>query len=134
MTDDEFASAFERCEIAGGDFHHQDHIRLAWIYLKRYGPEDAPAQISASIRAFAEHLGKPDKYHETVTIAWMRLIEQAAGCRSFREVAAAFPQFLDKSYLNEFYSAETLGSEAARETFVGPDKKPLPSAAPSVVK
>jgi len=134
MTDDQFARAFENCEIAGEDFHHQDHIRLAWIYLKRYGPEDASSRIAAAIRAFASRLGKADKYHETVTIAWMRLVQQAADCNSFREVAAAFPQFLDKSYLNDFYSAETLQSGAARESFVEPDKKPLPSTAPSVVK
>ena len=98
------------------------------------GPEDAPTRISASIRAFAEHLGKADKYHETVTIAWMRLVQQAADCNTFQQVAASFPQFLDKFYLNEFYSAETLQSETARESFVEPDKKPLPSTAPSVVK
>jgi hypothetical protein len=134
MTDDQFARAFENCEITGENFHHQDHIRLAWIYLKRYGPEVAPARIAAAIRAFASHLGKPDKYHETVTIAWMRLIQQAADCYTFQQVAAAFPRFLDKSYLNEFYSAETLQSATARESFVEPDKKPLPSTAPSVVK
>jgi len=134
MTDDEFVRAFEGCEIAGKDFHHQDHIRLAWIYLKHCGPNDAPRRISASIRNFAAHLGISNKYHETITIAWMHLVGQAAHCASFREVTEEFPQLLDKFYLDEFYSAGTLQSDAARESFVAPDKKPLPSPAPSVVK
>ena len=25
-------------------FHHRDHLRLAWIYLRRYGPELGEAQ------------------------------------------------------------------------------------------
>jgi hypothetical protein len=37
MTDEEFLRAFEACELSNGCFHHRDHIRLAWIYVHRYG-------------------------------------------------------------------------------------------------
>ena len=133
-ADLDFAKAFERFEIPNEGFHHRDHIRLAWIYLKLYGLGEASSRISEAIRKFAIHHGKTEKYHETVTAAWMVLVSQASHCSSFREVMVAFPQFLDKSFLSEFYSAELLQSEAARETFVDPDKKPLPSLSPSVVK
>jgi len=130
----DFRQAFERCEIPNAGFHHRDHIRLAWIYLKLYGPAEGQARISAAIRNFATHHGKSEKYHETVTAAWMLLVAQASHCSSFTDVIAEFPQFLDKSLLAEFYSTELLQTEAARKTFVDPDKKPLPSMSPSVVK
>ena len=134
MTDLDFLRAFERCEISNEYFHHKDHIRLAWTYLKLHGPNEASARMSTAIRNFAAHHGKSDKYHETVTIAWMHLVAQARHCASFEEVATGFPQFFNKSYLDEFYSSETLQSQAARQSFVPPDKKPLPSPSPSVVK
>jgi len=134
MTDLDFLRAFERCEISNESFHHKDHIRLAWTYLKLHGPVDAPPRMAAAIRNFAAHHGKSDKYHETVTVAWMLLVAQASHCASLEEVAAQFPQFFDKSYLAEFYSPELLQSGAARNSFVAPDKKPLPSPPPSVVK
>jgi len=133
-SDLEFAQAFERFEIPNEGFHHRDHIRLAWIYLKLYGPIEGAARISAAIRKFAAHHGKSEKYHETVTAAWMCLVAQACHCSSFTEVTTEFPQFLDKSFLAEFYSTELLQTESARQTFVDPDKKPLPSLSPSVVK
>ena len=134
MTDLDFLRAFERCEISNDSFHHKDHIRLAWTYLKLHGPMEAPARMAAGIRNFAAYHGKSDKYHETVTVAWMHLVTQAAHCASFQEVVDQFPRFFDKSYLAEFYSPETLQSDAARVSFVAPDKKPLPSPPPSVVK
>ncbi len=128
MTDEEFVRAFERCEISNADFHHRDHVRLAWLYVRRYGAA-ADHRIAAGIRNFAAHHGKLDKYHETMTIAWMRLVEPAAALKSFDEVTAAFPRLLDKGYVREFYSEELLSSAAARKTFAEPDKHPF-----SVVK
>jgi len=133
-TDLEFSQAFERGEIPNEGFHHRDHIRLAWIYLRLYGPREASSRIAEAIRTFAERHGKSNLYHETVTVAWMRLISQALHCESFRQVSDEFPEFLGKSYLAEFYSDELLKSDAARKSFTEPDKKPLPSCEPSVVK
>lgn len=124
MNDHEFALAFERCEISNADFHHRDHVRLAWFYLRRYGAE-ADARIAAAIRNFAAHHGKLDKYHQTMTIAWMRLVEAAAAIDRFEDAVAAFPRLLDKNYLREFYSDELLGTENARNNFVEPDKRPF---------
>ena len=44
MTDQEFAAAIETCRLPNAQFHHRDHLRLAWIYLRRYGPELGEAQ------------------------------------------------------------------------------------------
>src|SRR5882762_3116442 len=100
IADTEFADAFESCELSNESFHHCDHIRLAWIYLQRYGADAAAVRIGAAIRKFAAHYGKTDKYHETITVAWMRLLADAArslpSSGSFSDVIAAFPKLLDK--------------------------------------
>lgn len=129
MTDEQFAQTFETCKISNADFHHRDHIRLAWFYIRRYGAEAADQRIAASIRAFAAHHGKSEKYHQTMTIAWMRLVAPAAALANFDDAVAAFPRLLDKHYLREFYSDPLLASGAARQGFVEPDIRPF-----SVVK
>lgn len=123
MSDAEFVRAFEACEIPGAEFHHRDHIRLAWIYHHCHGAL-AGARIAASIRNYAAHLGVSGKYHETITQAWMQLVVSAAGpARDFDAFIAEHPELLDKSLLAEFYSEEILGSQEARERFIEPDRK-----------
>jgi hypothetical protein len=130
MTDQEFVKAFETCRLPNESFHHRDHLRLAWIYLRTYG-RDASARIGASIRRYAAFHGKSDKYHETVTVAWMLLLaEQAASApeASFEQILTQRPELLDKNTLHQYYSPELLASSAARLDFVAPDRKPLPDA------
>lgn len=129
LTDQDFVSAFERREIPNDQFHHRDHLRLAWIYLHRYGRPEAGTRIAESIQRYAVHNGAPGKYHETVTLAWMELVccamrslPDAAG---FDEILQAFPRLLQKGALAQYYSSGVLESETARRVFVEPDLKPL---------
>jgi hypothetical protein len=127
MTDDDFARAFETCELSNESFHHRDHIRLAWIYLHRYGREEAGSRMADSIRRFAAHHGKSDKYHETLTRAWMQLVAHAGkSAPDFETLLTTCPSLLDKTSLTEFYSEALLQSDAAKTAFVAPDRKPLP--------
>ncbi|HEX6895209.1 MAG TPA: hypothetical protein VF146_08050 [Bryobacteraceae bacterium] len=128
-ADDEFATAFENCQVPNDAFHHREHLRLAWIYLRRFGSE-AGLQIRVAILRFAAAHGKADKYHETITFAWLRLVADGAersNARSFAELLRASPELLDKNTLHQHYSPELLGSDAARTRFVPPDRKPLPA-------
>ena len=115
MTDDEFVHAFESCELPPSAFHHSDHIRLARIYLDRLGLDPATVRFIESLKRYATHLGKSEKYHETMTIAWMRVV--AAADRSAQ---------LDKDHLYRYYSRERLDSPEARTGFVEPDLQQLP--------
>lgn len=132
MTDLEFTTAFENCTLSPEHFHHRDHLRLALIYLRRYGREEAAARIAESIRRYAAHLGKSEKYHHTMTIAWLDLLASAARsspAATLDEILAASPELLNKATLDQYYSPALLQSEAARSGFVTPDLKPLPSEA-----
>ena len=124
MDDRDFLAAFEACAIGNADFHHRDHIRLAWIYLRRFPVIEAIERFTTSLKRFAEHHGKPMLYHETITWAYLLLIhERMNGESSFDDFRVANPDlFMWKpSILNAYYREETLASDRARRLFVLPD-------------
>jgi hypothetical protein len=87
--------------------------------------------MEQTILRFAMSLGKGEKYHTSVTIAWMRLIEAAMRCtpqlNGFAQFIGAHPWLLNREALLAFYSKERLWSEQARTAWVAPDLYPLPS-------
>ncbi len=102
MTDREFTEAFESCRLPIAQFHHRDHVRLAWIYVHRYGAQEAAGRISESIQRYAAHNGKSHKFDPALTATWMRAIAEAVSRSpgaSFEELLSAFPQLLDKNML-----------------------------------
>jgi hypothetical protein len=130
LDDDRFLSAMETGSYPPEKFRHADHIRLAWIYIRTYAPQMVAPRISYTIRHFAARIGKEQKYHETITTAWLRLVEVAH--RATPEVTA-FDDFLlkhawllDRDRLSVFYSSKCLSSEQARTHMVPPDRYPLP--------
>jgi hypothetical protein len=130
LTDAEFIRAFEACELSNESFHHRDHIRLAWIYLQRYTELEAREHMAGAIRKFATHHGKSDKYHDTVTVAWLQLVANGIARMppgsSFEQLTTAAPELLDKRTLEKFYSPGALASQPARDLWVEPDLQPLP--------
>jgi hypothetical protein len=128
MTDDEFIASFEDCSLAKESFHHADHVRMAFLYLRRYPALEAIQRFSASLIRFAAAKGKPELYHETITWAYLLLIRERlarAGCQqTWTEFAAGNPDLLSwkDNILQKYYRGETLSSDLARSTFLFPDK------------
>jgi hypothetical protein len=130
-SDDDFLHAFEDLSFPADLFHHREHIRVAWLYLKSSDASRAAERMTAGIRQFANHHGATQKYHHTLTLAWMRLvaaalIETPEGY-SFDQFIAEDPELSDKNLLARYYSNELLQTAAAREGWVEPDLQPLPS-------
>ena len=126
MTDDEFVAAFERGTLAEDGVRHADHVRLAWIYLDRMPLLDAIRVFAAGLRRFASAHGSPDKYHETVTWAFLVLVNErlrdgGAGL-TWSEFAARNPDLLRfrDGALFERYDPSILDSDLARKVFVLP--------------
>src|SRR5690349_8795875 len=124
MTDEELLQAFESGELQ--DFPHASHVRVAWCYLRRDPILVALPRFKAALQRFAAGKGKSDRYHETITIAFMLLIaERLSGARdvSWEAFAAQNPDLMrwQPSPLAIFYSDAALASPRARETFVLPD-------------
>lgn len=129
-SDAAFLAAFEAGQRPGGVFRHADHLRLAWLYLRRDGVALGEERIAAGIRRFAAAQGAVGLYHETLTRAWVRLVAAALAANpqlgSFPQFLDANPQLADKAYLFRFYSVEALSAPSARDAWVEPDREPLP--------
>ncbi|MCC6392942.1 MAG: hypothetical protein IT167_20255 [Bryobacterales bacterium] len=136
IENDAFLRAFESLALPPGDFRHADHVRLAWIYLRQAPFDEALARLSSSILRFASRHGAPEKYHETITHAWMILVQHALTRlpeATFPEFLNAHPHLLDARILQRYYSPAVLQSGESRRRFIPPDLHPLPSMqSPSV--
>ncbi len=107
---------------------------MAFLYLRDHPFEEALSRIRSGIRALnhANQVVDTDTsgYHETVTVAWARLIQstmQAHGANSsFSEFVSANPHLLQKSLLRLYYSRDRILSPNAKSTFVDPDLAALP--------
>jgi hypothetical protein len=130
LADDAFVAQFESCRFPNDQFRHADHIRLAWIYIRQCGYESAEQRMRTSIHRFASNLGAAQKYHETITTLWMRLVNIAGHLSSrmnkFDDFARAHAWLFDKDTVFDFYSRELLMSDTARGAWVEPDLKPIP--------
>ena len=128
MTDDEFLRSFEACTLPNSAFHHRDHVRVAWLYLRRSSALEALARFTEGLKRFATANGHPGLYHETITWAFLFLIHermaQAGEKETWERFAACNPDLLTwkPSILDRYYGKETLGSELARRVFVLPDR------------
>ncbi len=130
MTNDQLLQAFEACTLPASEFHHAEHVQVAFLYLKKYPILIALDRFSASLKRFAAAVGKPDLYHETITWAFMLLIQErlaqinaAKDDVGWEDFAKANPEILDwkTNILRKYYRAETLASPLAKAIFVMPD-------------
>ena len=127
MTDAEFLRRFEDCTLPNAAFHHRDHVRLGWLYLRRLPALEALARFAEGLKRFATANGRPGLYHETITWAYLLLIHERmarAEAATWEEFARRNPDLLTwkPSILDRYYEKETLGSELARRVFVLPDR------------
>jgi len=130
-SDEDFLRAFEDLSLPVELFHHLEHIRVAWLYLRSSDATRAAERMSAGIRRFANHHGATQKYHHTLTLAWMRLVASAlvetSDSHTFTQFLAEHRELRDKEFVKKYYSMELLQTSAAREGWVEPDLQPLPS-------
>lgn len=104
-------------------FPHPEHVRLGYEMLGRYPFGEAVNRFSQGLRLLAAKGGRPEVYHETITVAFLALIgERRAGGEheNWREFKATNGDLLDKRCLEQWYGAEQLGSDLARQTFCLP--------------
>jgi len=127
MKGDELIQQFEDGRTPPETFHHADHVRLAFEYLCRYPALEALQRFSDALQRFAAAQGKAQRYHETITWAYLLLIRERmarAGAQTWEEFARRNADLLmwKGGVLATLYRQETLDSEIARRTFVLPDR------------
>ena len=130
-TDEAFVQAFLHGDIPPAQFHHQDHLRLAWYLTSHQDLESATNLITSGIRAFATHHGHASKYHETLTQFWIRLVAHLVRHRpditDFASFVATFPHLLDKDLPYQHWRRDTIHGDIARAQWVEPDLLALPA-------
>ena len=115
--------AFLHGEVHGRDFHHVDHVRVAFEILERHDFPEAVAAYAAGLKSIAGRAGNPGAYHETITVAFLSLIAERRAAGAYGDFGAFIERnadLLDKAILARWYTPERLQSETARRTFVLP--------------
>src|SRR5689334_21904663 len=106
LNDDEFLATFERAGFDRNGFPHRAHLRMAWLYVRRLGVDEAIERVTAGIRHMARSTGQPHLYHDTLTRAWVYVVASLSHpeVSTFDRILEARPELLDKHYLLRHYS------------------------------
>lgn len=124
MTDEEFLAALERCALPADAFTHAAHLRAGYLYLRARGFDSALGQMRGAVQRYAAHLGKPEKYHETITVAYLALINERLSERGDAGDWASFqernPDLFERDLLLRHYRRSELESDLARQIFILP--------------
>ncbi len=130
MDDSEFIKAFESGTLNPQLFDHEAHIKLAWVYLNRYGEKEAIAKTCEGIRNFDRLHGDGTKYHATLTIAAVKAVhhfKRKSKATTFEGFIKEFPRLKTsfKSLLGQHYGIDIISDKKAKTEFVEPDLLPF---------
>ena len=133
----ELITAFRSCTLPRDQWTHTAHLRVGAWHVHHLGAEAARGELRSRIRRLNDHHGTPNSatsgYHETITIAYVRLI--GGFLSAFppevaleRRVEALIDGPLgERSFLLRFWSRERLMCAQARAEWIPPDLAPLGS-------
>lgn len=127
IGDEDFISAVEDRTLDPALFDHVGHIRLACLNLQTKPLEEAIDATCTGIKAYAESLGATDKFHTTITVALVKIIDERMGAPGER---IDWRRFVEQNrdlvedclgVLGRYYSRERLFSEEAKAAALEPD-------------
>jgi hypothetical protein len=129
MTDTEIEAmirCFEDGSLPKSEWTHARHLVMALWYIRRHDRGVATRLIRDGIQRYNETHGNPTGYHETITKAWIAVIEGFLSRRApiLRDSVLADELLKEcggKDYLLRFYTKERLFSDQARSGWVDPD-------------
>ena len=126
MGDDDFLTALESATLPLAAFDHRAHVRAGYLYLERHGLGGAIERFGTALKRFAAANGKEGLYHETITVAFLALINEHRAHNpgaAWEDFAAANPELLNRNTLARFYAPEELASPEARRVFKLPRRR-----------
>ena len=104
MTDDELMAGFARDTLDPAGVGHREHVRLAWLYLQRYGRAETEQRLLTGLRALAARAGRPDRFSAPLTLAWIDRIDRARsalGTHSFADLLHQHPELGERATVRE---------------------------------
>jgi hypothetical protein len=129
MTSPVFDELMAEVMASARAFGHRQHVHLTWLAVRRAGMPAAIGLVSEGIQRTARYAGAPQKYHVTVSRAWVELVAHHVAedpSPDFTAFAGRNPELLDKRLLSRFYRSATLARGEARTGWVEPDLSPFP--------
>jgi hypothetical protein len=127
-ADDALIAQFEDCSLPLESFHHCVHVQIVFLYLRKLSLLEVLARFPAALTKYAQAHGNSGLYHETITWAYVFLINErmrrASGKLRWEQFRSQNPDLLKwkGSVLKQYYCTDTLSSEFARTNFVFPDR------------
>lgn len=112
------------------EWTHAAHLIVALWFLMHNAQPEATAQIRVAIQQYNAAMGiptTPDRgYHETITLFWIRMVQQYLvdqdPARPIADLAnELIHRYPDKNVLHRYYSQKRLMSWEARVNWVEPD-------------
>jgi hypothetical protein len=130
LNDADFLQQFEAATLAAELFSHLGHVRAAFLFLQREPLILAQRHFASAIQRYAGALGKPEKFHTTVTYALLAVMAARQGiqlCKNWGEFVTSNADLVSdgRALLLNYYTITTLDSDNARRQFVLPDKASL---------
>ena len=134
MKDETLLRRFEAGDLTPAEWHHREHVRLAYLYLLRLPFDQALDRMRTGLKALNAIQQVPDTlergYHETLTQGWMHLVYGALSDSGPAADSDAFfeqqTHLLARRAMYFFYTRARLGSAEAKARFIEPDLTPLP--------
>ena len=127
LADDELLRLFEQGTLPCGAFRHRDHVRVAWLLLRAQPFEEAALRFVVAIKRLAAASGASMKYHQTITWAYLALLDERLAAPGARELSYAcfleqYPELVDREHsaLARLYDRQLLQSDLARRAFLLP--------------
>jgi len=110
-----------------GPFGHTQHLRFGWGLLdEAQDCAEAEHVAAITIRHAAELGGNPGKYHYTVTMFWIRVLDHIRdeGITSIEDAISQHPMLEDSKLPDRHWS--NVNDETAKREWVEPDLAPMP--------
>ncbi|MBV8465732.1 MAG: hypothetical protein JO218_07275 [Burkholderiales bacterium] len=123
MTDADFLTQFDNGSLPAAAFDHHAHLRMAVLYLQSRPFLEACIDMRDGLQRFAARVGKAGLYHETITVAFMSVVNEALADLPDADWATLIetrPELCDRRLLARLYGETRLNSDLARGRFVLP--------------
>jgi hypothetical protein len=110
-------------EIDPRKFPHSEHVRFAYEMLARHSFAETVSLFSVGLKKLAAKSGRPELYHDTITIAFLSIVAERRAqsqARNWTAFIAENSDLLEKRCLERWYERRRLTSDLARQNFVLP--------------
>jgi hypothetical protein len=126
-TGTDLLEAFENGSLDPARFSHRSHLAVAWGYLQRDGFPEGAVKFRERLREYVAAAGAAAKYHETITWAYLFLLNEerclrSAPGESFESMIERRPDLLDhrNGAIARRYPRSQLEQADARRVFLLP--------------